>query len=59
MPDLKQEIVKRVPVRTNAKLRDAVNDQMTMLKQKPARVIGLLQNRCVHYAGSYFTEPDQ
>ena len=48
--DLKQEMGKRVPVRTKAKLRDAANEHMTMLEQCPARVIGYFQDRRVRYA---------
>jgi len=48
--DLKQEMGKRVPVRTKAKLRDAANDHMTMLEQNPARVISYFQDRHVRYA---------
>ena len=48
--DLKQEIGKRVPVRTKAKLREAANDHMAMLEQNPERVIGHFQDRYVRYA---------
>ena len=48
--DLKQEIGKRVPVRTKAKLREAANDHMAMLEQNPERVIGYFQDRYVRYA---------
>ena len=48
--DLKQEMGKRVPVRTKAKLRDAANDHMAMLEQNPARVISYFQDRHVRYA---------
>ncbi len=37
--DLKQQMGKRVPVRTKAKLRDAANDHMAMLEQNPERVM--------------------
>ena len=37
--DLKQEMGKRVPVRTKAKLRAAASEHMTMLKQSPERVM--------------------
>ena len=48
--DLKQEMGKRVPVRTKAKLRAAANEHMTMLEQTPERVIGYFQDRRVRYA---------
>ncbi len=48
--DLKQEMGKRVPVRTKAKLREAANDHMTMLGQTPERVISYFQDRRVRYA---------
>ena len=48
--DLKQEMGKRVPVRTKAKLREAANDHMAMLEQNPERVIGYFQDRRVRYA---------
>ena len=48
--DLKQEMGKRVPVRTKAKLREAANDHMTMLENNPQRVIGYFQDRRVRYA---------
>ena len=48
--DLKQEMGKRVPVRTKARLRDAANEHMTMLEQCPERVIGYFQDRRVRYA---------
>ncbi|MEC5213944.1 transposase [Polaromonas sp. CG_9.5] len=48
--DLKQEMGKRVPVRTKAKLREAANDHMTMLEQNPERVMSYFQDRRVHYA---------
>jgi len=38
------------PVRTKAKLRQAASDHMTMLKQRPERVIGYFQDRRVRYA---------
>ncbi len=47
---MKQEMGKRVPVRTKAKLRDAANDHMMMLEQNPERVIGYFQDRRVRYA---------
>ena len=48
--DLKQEMGKRVPGRTKAKLRQAANDHMTMLQSNPQRVIGYFQDRRVRYA---------
>ncbi len=48
--DLKQEMGKRVPVRTKAKLRDAANDHMAMLEQNPKRVMSYFQDRHVRYA---------
>ncbi len=48
--DLKQEMGKRVPVRTKAKLREAANDHMAMLEQNPERVMSYFQDRHVHYA---------
>lgn len=48
--DLKQEMSKRVPVRTKAKLREAANEHMTMLEKTPERVIGYFQDRRVRYA---------
>lgn len=47
---LKQEIGKRVPVRTKAKLREAANDHMAMLEQNPQRVMSYFQDRRVRYA---------
>ncbi|MFM2398592.1 MAG: hypothetical protein RL341_749 [Pseudomonadota bacterium] len=48
--DLKQEMGKRVPVRTKAKLREAANDHMAMLEQNPERVMRYFQDRRVRYA---------
>lgn len=48
--DLKQEMSKRVPVRTKAKLREAANDHMAMLEQNPERVMSYFQDRHVRYA---------
>jgi hypothetical protein len=48
--DLKQEMGKRVPVRTKAKLREAANDHMAMQEQNPERVMGYFQDRRVRYA---------
>ena len=48
--DLKQEMGKRVPVKTKAKLREAANDHMAMLEQNPERVMSYFQDRRVRYA---------
>jgi transposase len=48
--DLKQEMGKRVPIRTKTRLREAANDHMTMLGQAPERVISYFQDRRVRYA---------
>ena len=48
--DLKQEIGKRVPLRTKAKLREAANDHMAMLEQNPHRFISYFQDHRVRYA---------
>jgi hypothetical protein len=48
--DLKQEMGKRVPERTKAKLRETANDHMAMLEQNPERVMSCFQDRCVRYA---------
>lgn len=48
--DLKQEIGKRVPIRTKAKLREAASAHMAMLEQHPERVIAYFQDRRVRYA---------
>ena len=48
--DLKQEVGKRVPVRTKVKLRAAASEHMAMLEQNPERVIGYLQDCRVRYA---------
>ena len=42
--DLKQQTGKRVPVRTNLKLREAANEHMTMMEQKPVRVMSQFQD---------------
>ena len=47
--DLKQEMGRKVPVRTKAKLGEAANEQMALLEKNPARVIGYFQDRRVHY----------
>jgi transposase len=46
---LKQEMGKRVPIRTEAKLREAANDHMTMLQTTPERVMGCFLDRRVRY----------
>ena len=56
---LKQEMGKRVPVRTKAKLRAAASEHMAILEQNPERVIGYFQDSRVCYAAKYFTGPDQ
>jgi transposase len=48
--DLKQQMGKRVTVRTKAKLREAANEHMTMLEQNPERVMSYFQDRRVRYA---------
>ena len=48
--DLKQEMGKKVPVRTKAKLREAANEHMAMLDRTPERAIGYFQDRRVRYA---------
>ncbi len=48
--DLKQEMGRKVPVRTKAKLREAANEHMAMLEKNPERVIGYFQDRRVRYA---------
>ena len=48
--DLKQEMGKRVPVRTKARLREAASEHMAMLEQNPERVIAYFQDRRVRYA---------
>jgi hypothetical protein len=48
--DLKQEMGKRVPVRTKSKLRAAANEHMVMLEQNPERVMSYFQDRRVKYA---------
>ena len=48
--DLKQEMGKRVPVRTKAKLREAANEHIKMLEKSPERVMSYFQDRRVRYA---------
>ena len=50
---LKQEMGKRVPIRTNVKLRQAANDHMAMLAQNPERVMSYFQDRQVRCAASH------
>jgi transposase len=48
--DLKQEMGKRVPVRTKTKLRAAATEHMAMLEQNPERVMSYFQDKRVQYA---------
>ncbi len=48
--DLKQAMGKRVPVRTNAKLRNAANGHMAMLERSPERVRRCVQDQRGKYA---------
>ncbi len=48
--DLKQEMGKKVPVRTKARLREAANEHMAMLDRTPERVMSYFQDRRVRYA---------
>ena len=48
--DLKQEMGRRVPVRTKAKLRAAASEHMAMLEQSPERVMAYFQDARVRYA---------
>ena len=48
--DLKQQMGRRVTVRTKAKLRGAASEHMTMLEQSPERVMSYFQDRRVRYA---------
>ena len=48
--DLKQQMGKRVPVRTKAKLREAANEHMAMLDKSPERVMAYFQDSRVRYA---------
>ena len=50
--DLKQEMGKRVPIRTKDKLRDAANDHMKLLEKTPGRVMAYFQDRRVRYAAA-------
>ena len=57
--DLKQEMGKRVPVRTKAKLRAAASEHLAMLQQNPERLFFYFRDRRTRYAAEYFTGPDQ
>ena len=48
--DLKQEMGKRVTVRTKTKLREVANEHRTMLEQNPQRVMSYFQDHSVRYA---------
>ena len=48
--DLTQELGKRVPVRTKARLRAAASEHMAMLEQSPERVMSYFQDKRVRYA---------
>lgn len=48
--DLKQEMGKRVPVRTEAKLREASNEHMAILEKNHERVMSYFMDRWVRYA---------
>lgn len=48
--DLKQEMGKRVPVRTKVKLHEAACEHMAMLECNPERVMSYFQDRRVKYA---------
>lgn len=47
---MKQEMGKRVPVRTKARLCEAANDHMVVLEQNPERVMSYFRDRRVPYA---------
>ena len=47
--DLKQEMRKRVPVRTKSKLREAANEHMAMLEHNPEHGMGYFQDHRVRY----------
>ena len=47
---LKQEMGRKVPVRTKAKLREAASEHMAMLDRTPERVIAYFQDSRVRYA---------
>ena len=48
--DLKQEMGRRVTVRTTAKLRAAAIEHMAILEQSPERVTAYFQDQRVRYA---------
>ena len=48
--DLKQEMGRRMPVRTKAKLRAAASEHMAMLEQSPERVMAYFQDQRVCHA---------
>ena len=48
--DLKQEMGRRVPLRTKAKLRAAATEHTAMLEQSPERVKAYLQDQRIRYA---------
>ena len=48
--ELTQELGKRVPVRTKARLRAAASEHMAMLEQSPERVMSYFQDKRVRYA---------
>lgn len=50
MADAENSMGRRVPVRTQAKLREAVNDQMAMLAQNAERVMSCFQDHRVRHA---------
>jgi transposase len=50
--DLKQEMGKRVPVRTKEKLRAAANDHMLLIERSPERVKAYFQDPRVKYAAA-------
>ena len=49
---LKQEMGKRVPVRTKEKLRAAANDHMLLIERSPERVKAYFQDPLVKYAAA-------
>jgi hypothetical protein len=57
--DLKQEMGKRVPIRTETKLREAASEHMTMLQNFPDRSMRDFQDRRVRYAAENCSGPDQ
>jgi hypothetical protein len=57
--DLKQEMRKKVLVRTKAKLREAANEHIAMVDKNPERVIRYFQDCRVRYAAWDYIGPDQ